>query len=63
MAGGSLDELRDELRRLMLEHIDSLKTEAFVGRTEEGFRRQEELLKRIREVSAAFLAALKRRSP
>ena len=63
MAGRSLDELRDELRSLMLEQLNSLKTEAFVGRTEEGLRQQEELLKRIREVSADFLAAMKRSRP
>jgi hypothetical protein len=59
----SLPKLRDELRRLMLEHIESLKTQTFVGLDEEGLRQQEELLKRIREVSAAFLAALKRHGP
>ena len=57
----SLEKLRDELRGLMLEHIESLKTQTFVGLDEEGLRQQEELLKRIREVSAAFLAALKRK--
>ena len=56
----SLPKSRDELRRLMLEHIESLKTQTFVGLVEEGLRQQEELLKRIREASAAFLAALKR---
>ena len=55
--------MRDELSRLMLEHIESLKTQTFVGLDEEGLRQQEELLKRIREVSAAFLAALKRNGP
>ena len=59
----SLPKLRDELRRLMLEHIESLKTQTFVGLDEEGLRQQEEILKRIRETSAAFLAALKRRRP
>jgi hypothetical protein len=37
-----------------------VKEETFVGLIEESLRRQEELLKRIREVSADFLAALKR---
>jgi len=59
----SLKKLRDELRDLMLEHIESLKTQTFVGLDQEGFRQQEELLKRIREVSAAFLAELKRNGP
>lgn len=60
MAGRSLQQLSDELSRLMLEHMESVKEETFVGPSEEGVRPQEELLKRIREVSADFLAALKR---
>jgi hypothetical protein len=48
------------LDAFMLEYIESLKTQTFVGLDEEGLRQQEELLKRIREVSAAFLAASKR---
>lgn len=61
MANRSLEELRDELNRLMLEHIESVKAETFLGRLdEEALLQQEERLKRIREVSAAFLAALRR---
>lgn len=60
MAGRTLEELRGELSRLMLEHIESVREETFVGLDEEALRRQEELLKRIREVSAAYLAALQR---
>jgi len=56
----SVGELRDELRRLMLEHIESLEKETFGGLSKEDVRQQEERLKRIREVSADFLAALKR---
>ena len=56
----SVEELRDELRRLMLEHIESLEKETFGGLSKEDVRQQEERLKRIREVSADFLAALKR---
>ena len=59
MAGRTLEELRHELNRLMLEHIESVRAETFVGLDEEALRRQEELLKRIREVSAAYLTALK----
>ena len=44
----------------MLEHIESLEKETFGGLNEEDLRQQEERLKRIREVSADFLAALKR---
>jgi hypothetical protein len=60
MNGPSLEELRDELRRLMLEHIESLKEETFLGLSQEELRNQEERLERIREVSADLLAALKR---
>jgi hypothetical protein len=61
MASRSVDELRDELNRLMLEHIQSVKTETFLGRLEEEARlQQQERLKRIREVSADLLLALRR---
>lgn len=63
MGGRSLEELRDELRRLMLEHIESLKEETFLGLSKEKLREQEERLKRIREVSAELLAALKQNCP
>jgi hypothetical protein len=61
MGERSLEELRDELKRLMLEHIESLEVETFVGINQEALREQEERLKRIREVSADYLAVLKRR--
>ena len=60
MRSRSLQELSDELNRLMLEHMESVKEETFVGLSEEGLRQQEERLKRIRQVSADFLAALNR---
>jgi hypothetical protein len=61
LASRSLEELRDELNRLMLAHVESMKAETFLGKLdEEALRQQEERLKRIREVSAAFLAALRR---
>jgi hypothetical protein len=61
MPSRSLEELRDELSRLMQEHIESVNAETFLGRLdEEALLQQEERLKRIREVSAAFLAALRR---
>ena len=63
MDSRSPEELRDELSRLMLEQIESVDAETFLGKPdEEALRQQEERLKRIREVSAAFLAALKRRA-
>jgi|HubBroStandDraft_1064217.scaffolds.fasta_scaffold06797_4 hypothetical protein len=55
-----IKEIREELERLMLQQVDMLKKQAFVGRNEKESREQQELLKRIREVSADYLAALKR---
>ena len=61
MASRSVDELRDELNRLMLEYIESVKAETFLGRLdEETWCQQQERLKRIREVSADLLLALRR---
>jgi hypothetical protein len=60
MAGRSAAELREELGRLMEEQMESLKRQTFLGLDKVELRRQEERLKRIREVSADFLAALKR---
>ena len=61
MGERSLEQLRDELNRLMQEHIESVENETFTGRlNEEELRQQEERLKRIREVSADYLAALTR---
>ncbi len=59
MAGRSLEEIRDELERLMMEQIESLKGQTFGGLSQEELRKQDERLKRIREVSADFLSALK----
>jgi hypothetical protein len=58
----TVQKLRDELQRLMLEQIQSLEKEMFGGLNEEDLRQQEARLKRIREVSADFLAALERDS-
>ncbi len=60
MLGRTAAQLREELSRLMEEQVENLKDQTFLGVSEEGLRRQEEQLKRIREVSADFLAALKR---
>jgi hypothetical protein len=59
LAGRSLEEIRDELERLMLEQVESLKAQTFGGLSQEELRKQDERLKRIREVSADFLSALK----
>jgi DNA-binding NtrC family response regulator len=54
-----LQELRDELRRLMDEQVESLKAQTFGGISEEELRKEDDRLNRIREVSADFLLALK----
>jgi hypothetical protein len=63
MAGRSAAELREELGRLMEEQMESLRRQTFLGLDAVELRRQEERLRRIREVSADFLAALKREGP
>jgi len=52
--------LRDELHRLMTEQMESLQKQTFTWLDEAELKQQEDRLKRIREVSADFLAALKR---
>lgn len=59
MERGDLKELRDELERLMLAQIESLRAQTFGGLSEQQLREQDARLKRIREVSADYLAALK----
>ena len=60
MPSRTTNQMREELNRLMLEEIASLKKQTFGALSEEEIRQQETRLKRIREVSADFLAALKR---
>jgi hypothetical protein len=63
MRGPSVEKLRKELKRLMRQHLESLEKETFLGITPEGLRLQRKQLQRIRDVSAVFLEALKRRCP
>jgi len=58
--GRSTKEIRDELEGLLREQIESLKAQTFGGFSEEELREEQERLKRIRELSADFLSALKR---
>jgi hypothetical protein len=61
MGSRSIEDLHDELNRLMREHIDGLDVEVYTGRlTKEEYRTQADRLKRIHEVSADYIAALKR---
>jgi hypothetical protein len=59
MGSRTIKEMRQELDRLMLEQIESTKQQTFGGLSAEEMRKQEDRLKRIREVSADYLAALK----
>jgi|ERR1700722_975058 recombinational DNA repair ATPase RecF len=63
MAGPNVEELSREFHRLLQEQIESLKKQTFGGLDENELRQQQERLKRIREVSADFLAALKKATP
>jgi hypothetical protein len=63
MDGPSVEKLRDELERLMLEHIESMQKQTFLGISPEELLLERERMKRIREVSADFLEALKRIPP
>jgi DNA-binding MarR family transcriptional regulator len=60
MDGRSTEEIREELERMMREQIASLKAETFGGLTDEELSEQQERLKRIRELSADYLAAVKK---
>jgi hypothetical protein len=56
----SLKEIGDELERLMREQVESLQRQTFLGISSEEISRERDRLKRIREVSAEFLEALKK---
>jgi hypothetical protein len=56
-------ELGDELERLMREQIESLTKQTFLGINPEDLSREKQRLERIREVSADYLAALKKIHP
>ena len=60
MDGSNLEKLRDELTRLMREHIESMQERTFLGISAEDVQREKQRLQRIREVSAEFLEALKK---
>jgi hypothetical protein len=60
MSGTDIEKLRDELARLMQEQIECLKKGTFGLLNPDELRQQSERLKRIREVSADFVSALKR---
>jgi len=61
MGGRNAEDIRDELERLMGEQTESLKAQTFGCLSEEELYEQYERLKRIRELSADYLSALKER--
>jgi hypothetical protein len=63
MDGSKLEKLRDELERLMQEHIESMKTRTFLGISPQELQQEKERMQRIREVSADYLEALKKLLP
>ena len=60
MDGRSTEEIREELEEVMREQIESRQAQTFGGLSEEELREQQERLKRIRELSADYLSAVKR---
>lgn len=63
MADRTSEEMREELNRLLAEQIESLKKQTFEGIEPAEMIEQEHRLKRIREVSADYIAALRREHP
>jgi hypothetical protein len=63
MDRSKVEELRDELERLMREHIESMAKQTFLGMSLQELREQQERLHRIRELSADYLEALKALPP
>jgi hypothetical protein len=59
----TLEDLCHELHRLILEHIESMQAETFLGFSKGSLCQDEVRLKRIRELYADLLAALKRNIP
>lgn len=59
--GRDVQEIRDELARLLAEQLQNLRKQTFGGLTDDELKKEDELLHRIREVSADYLAALKAR--
>jgi hypothetical protein len=60
MTESDINRLQQELDRLMNEHIENLKKQAFVRPSEDQLRESDERLKRIREISAEYVALLTR---
>ena len=61
MDGRSADEVRDNLDRLMLEHIESVKKATFGGLSEDELLEQIDRLERIRDVSSHYILIMQNR--
>jgi hypothetical protein len=56
-----LEKLKKQLHQIMLEQSESLSQRTFLGINDEELHREEQRIRRIRELSAAFLKALHHR--
>jgi hypothetical protein len=59
MTSPRVRQLSEELDRLMTDQVASLKKQVFGGLDKKELEQQEERLKRIREVSADLIAAIR----
>jgi hypothetical protein len=57
----NLEKLQEQLSQLMLEQSESLSHRTFLGINEEELKREDERIRRIRELSAALLKAMHHR--
>jgi hypothetical protein len=60
MTDRTAQELGEELERLMREHLEHLRNQTFTWVSEEEYQKEEVLLRRIREVCADYLIAIRR---
>lgn len=59
--GRDLQEIRDEMERLLAEQIENQRSQTFGASTDDEWKKDEDFLHRMREISAEYLAALKAR--
>jgi hypothetical protein len=55
-----VEKIREELERLMREQVESLARQTYLGVSAEELKLASERLRRIRELSADYLEAMKR---
>ena len=62
MNAADAEKIREELEALMREQVESLARQTYLGITEEEVAQERVRLQRIRELSADYLEALKRKT-